>query len=149
MTAPNPASTDPGRRKGFGAGVLVVAALKFLVHVVFVNQYAVFRDELYYLDCARHLAWGYVDQPPLIAAIGFLTLPFEPSLLALRLPVILAGVGLVLLTAAGSGRELEAAETILVSAERRDRVAEIVHQTSFDVGRFAEQGLGFEVEPRR
>ena len=109
MTSPNPASTDPGRRKGFGAGVLVVAALKFLVHVVFVNQYGVFRDELYYLDCARHLAWGYVDQPPLIAAIGFLTLPFEPSLLALRLPVILAGVGLVLLTAAlarelGGGR---------------------------------------------
>lgn len=91
---------DSGRFRGFGAGVLAVLAAKLLLHLLFVNQYGVFRDELYYLDCARHLAWGFVDQPPLIAAIAWLTLPFEPSLLALRLPVILGGGALVLLTAA-------------------------------------------------
>ncbi|MEO8500557.1 MAG: glycosyltransferase family 39 protein [Vicinamibacteria bacterium] len=109
MARQSPTPTDAGRLGGFGAGVLAVAAAKFLVHILFVGQYGVFRDELYYLDCARHLAWGYVDQPPLIAAMARLTLPFEPSLLALRLPVILAGVALVLLTAAlarelGGGR---------------------------------------------
>ena len=27
--------------------------------------YGHMSDEFYYLDCAAHLAWGYVDQPPL------------------------------------------------------------------------------------
>jgi hypothetical protein len=29
------------------------------------GQYGIFRDELYYWACARRLAWGYVDHPPL------------------------------------------------------------------------------------
>lgn len=45
----SPLSADPGRGVGFGAGVLSIAALKFLIHILFVGQYGVFRDELYYL----------------------------------------------------------------------------------------------------
>jgi Dolichyl-phosphate-mannose-protein mannosyltransferase len=29
--------------------------------------YGYFRDDFYFLVCGRHLAWGYVDQPPLVA----------------------------------------------------------------------------------
>ncbi|MDY7092415.1 MAG: glycosyltransferase family 39 protein [Acidobacteriota bacterium] len=34
--------------------------------------YGVFRDELYYFACGRHLDWGYVDHPPLIALLAAL-----------------------------------------------------------------------------
>ncbi len=44
-----------------GAGVLLQLAVG--------GRYGYFRDELYYLDCARHLGWGYVDQPPLSLAL--------------------------------------------------------------------------------
>lgn len=29
--------------------------------------YGYFRDEFYFLLCGRHLAWGYVDQGPVVA----------------------------------------------------------------------------------
>ena len=48
--------------------VFAVAALVF--HLVFNRGYGYFRDELYYFACGQHLDWGYVDQPPLIAAVA-------------------------------------------------------------------------------
>ncbi len=30
-----------------------------------VGAYGIFIDELYYVSCAKRLAWGYVDHPPL------------------------------------------------------------------------------------
>jgi hypothetical protein len=55
-----------------GVVVLIAAVAKLLVHLYASRRYGYFTDELYYLDCARHLAWGYVDQPPLIAAMTWL-----------------------------------------------------------------------------
>lgn len=48
-------------------------------------------DELYYLDCAEHLAFGYVDHPPFsIAVLAVLRALFGDSLLALHaLPALL------------------------------------------------------------
>jgi 4-amino-4-deoxy-L-arabinose transferase-like glycosyltransferase len=56
-------------RSLFRDGMLIVIAIalgKFIFHCYFNNQYGYFRDEFDYMACGNHLAWGYVDQPPLI-----------------------------------------------------------------------------------
>src|SRR5438046_3183268 len=46
--------------------VIAIALAKLLLHCFFNNRYGYFRDEFDYIACGRHLAWGYVDQPPLV-----------------------------------------------------------------------------------
>src|SRR6202795_2531732 len=46
--------------------VLGISVAKLLFHCYFNNRYGYFRDEFDYISCGDHLAWGYVDQPPLI-----------------------------------------------------------------------------------
>ncbi|MGC2160562.1 MAG: glycosyltransferase family 39 protein [Silvibacterium sp.] len=62
--------------------------------------YGIFRDEMYYLICGRHLAFGYVDQPPMVALQARLTdLLFGYShMWSLRLISALAGAAKVFLT---------------------------------------------------
>ena len=48
------------------AVVWAIALANFALHVYFNNRYGYFRDEFDYIACGNHLAWGYVDQPPLI-----------------------------------------------------------------------------------
>ncbi len=84
---------------GTGLAVALVAAAKLALHLYAGRRYGFFVDELYYLACAQHLAWGYVDQPPLIAAIAKLARGlFGDSLLALRFPAALAGAGTAVMT---------------------------------------------------
>jgi Dolichyl-phosphate-mannose-protein mannosyltransferase len=79
--------------------VYYIAAAKLVLHLLTAGRYGIFRDELYYLACAEHLDWGYVDQPPLIALVAwFARHLFGESLLGLRLLPALAGAGLVVLT---------------------------------------------------
>jgi hypothetical protein len=81
-------------------GVLVaLCSAKLLLHLfTSVRHYGIFRDELYYLDMARHLDWGYVDAAPLIAVYAKIALLMGGSLAALRILPALAGVGLVALS---------------------------------------------------
>src|SRR5580704_8822972 len=46
--------------------IWLIALAKLLFHIYFNNRYGYFRDEFDYMSCGDHLAWGYVDQPPLI-----------------------------------------------------------------------------------
>jgi 4-amino-4-deoxy-L-arabinose transferase-like glycosyltransferase len=76
-----------------------LALIKLGVHVLSsVVTYGYMTDELYYLDCANHLAWGYVDHPPLsIALLALLRLTIGDSLIALRLAPALAGSATIVL----------------------------------------------------
>ena len=81
--------------------VLGLALLSLGVHLA-VNAFAgygYFRDELYYIACSKHLALGYVDQPPL--SIGVLALAralLGDSVFAIRLvPAIASSVSVVVL----------------------------------------------------
>ena len=67
-----------------------------LLHAAFASTYGIFRDELYYLACAARLDWGYVDHPPLVAALtAAWTELFGSSLFSIRLLPALAGAGAV------------------------------------------------------
>src|SRR5215469_3489920 len=80
--------------------VLLIAACKLVVHLYAGHRYGYLGDELYYLACSRHLAWGYVDQPPLIAMIAWAVRhTLGQSLLAIRFLPALAGAVEVVLTA--------------------------------------------------
>ncbi len=76
-----------------------LCAVKVLLHIfTSVRHYGYFRDELYYLDMARHLDWGYVDAAPLIAVYAKIALLMGGSLWALRILPALAGAALIALT---------------------------------------------------
>lgn len=78
----------------------LVAAVGALAHLATITRYGIFRDELYYVACGRHLAWGYVDHPPLVGVLGwFATQVLGGSIVALRLVPILCGVLTVYVTA--------------------------------------------------
>jgi 4-amino-4-deoxy-L-arabinose transferase-like glycosyltransferase len=76
-----------------------VAGAELLVHLAAIRHYGFFRDELYYLACGEHLAWGYVDQPPLIALLAWISQHLlGNTIVSLRLMPVLAGAAVLCLT---------------------------------------------------
>lgn len=80
--------------------VYVTALAVGALHLATGWRYGLFRDEFYYLACARHLDWGYVDHPPLsIIVLAGVRAVLGDSLVALRIvPALLLGL-LVWMTA--------------------------------------------------
>lgn len=72
---------------------IALAAIAALLHAATAWRYGYFRDELYFIACSKHLAWGYVDQPPMVAVAAWLAAPSGYHLLALRaLPILAAAL---------------------------------------------------------
>ena len=83
----------------------------FAVEMAVSGRYGYVRDELYFLAAGRHLAFGYVDQPPLTPLLARLDAAITGNSLAgLRLLPALGLAALVVLTAAMS-RQLGAGRT--------------------------------------
>jgi len=78
--------------------VLFLALANFLLHLYFNNRYGFFRDEFDYAACGDHLAWGYVDHPPLIPFLLKISrLLLGDSMRSIRMvPALATSAGVVL-----------------------------------------------------
>ena len=99
---PTPVASPPRLAASRAVWPLAIAGVAFVLFLVpgLIGPYGPFIDELYYVSCARRLAWGYVDHPPLSMALlrlGISTL--GESLTTLRL--LSAAIGAIVV--AGSG----------------------------------------------
>jgi 4-amino-4-deoxy-L-arabinose transferase-like glycosyltransferase len=103
-------------------------------------RYGFHRDELYFLACARHLSWGYVDQPPFVPTVAWLSthlLGTSPT--ALRTLPALAGAGTVVLTGAmarelGGGRRAQTLAAVAAATSAQVMAAfHLLSTTPFDM----------------
>ena len=103
-TAPMPSVRDRKPQSFFSTGMAVIWAIalaNLLFHIYFNNRYGYFRDEFDYMSCGDHLAWGYVDQPPLIPfLIHICRAVLGDSLRSIRFIPALASSLLIVQTAA-------------------------------------------------
>ncbi len=80
--------------------IAAIATLAAAIHLATAGRYDMFRNELYFIVCGRHPAFGYADQPPLVPLLAAATQGFGDHVWLLRLPAVAAAVGLIPLTAA-------------------------------------------------
>jgi len=104
--------------------VWVLASAVTVILLIFAGRYGYHRDELYFLLCAHHLNWGFVDQPPLTPAIAWLMDTIAPgNLTVFRTPsALISGVCVVLVAliarevGGGRGPQLFAAALVATSS---------------------------------
>jgi Dolichyl-phosphate-mannose-protein mannosyltransferase len=138
---PRPASVQPisvpgTRDSGPGAtgarparppwlGIAVIAAAAFAAEMAVSARYGYARDELYFLAAGHHLAFGYVDQPPLTPLLARISAAVTGNTLAgFRVLPALGLAAMVVATAVmsrllGAGRtgQLLAALSVACCAE--------------------------------
>jgi 4-amino-4-deoxy-L-arabinose transferase-like glycosyltransferase len=79
------------RRAALPAAAFLIT---LVLHLAANPHYGFFRDELYFIVCGFHPAWGYVDQPPVVPLLAAGSQLVAHSLFALRaLPAIFAAAG--------------------------------------------------------
>jgi 4-amino-4-deoxy-L-arabinose transferase-like glycosyltransferase len=141
MTEPGADRRGPAELPRLAAGpVLTVAAVLMAVLVALSGRYGYHRDELYFIVCGKHLAWGYPDQPPFVPLIARLMTDLAPgSLVVFRLPSALAAASLVVLTALltrelGGGRTAQAlACAVIALAPVVTGSSHLLSTTTFDL----------------
>ncbi len=87
------------------AGIALIAVAAVAVEMAVSARYGYVRDELYFLSAGQHLAFGYVDQPPLTPLLARITAALTGGTLAgFRILPALCLAALVVMTAAMSRR---------------------------------------------
>jgi hypothetical protein len=105
----------------------------FLVHLPVLLRYGLHRDEMYFVECGKHLATGYVDHPPFVPLVARIACELGGcSLLTLRLAPLLARLATVALTIVlvrrlgGRGLAQLAAGLAVVFAPAYERMGKIL-----------------------
>lgn len=94
-----PATDSPLAPVAWG-GLLAILLTTLGVHLLAINQYGFFRDELYYLANTAHLGWGHVDHPPLcVWILAVATQLFGDGLPVMRSLAIGTGLGAIVMSA--------------------------------------------------
>ena len=100
MTSPDPPAALPALpalRSALAVG-FGLAAVKLTLHLWLIERYGYHRDELYFIECGKRIAFGYVDHAPFVPWVAAAAGWFDHHLIALRLPSVLAGAVSILLT---------------------------------------------------
>jgi 4-amino-4-deoxy-L-arabinose transferase-like glycosyltransferase len=74
------------------------ACAALAAHLAVAGRYDFFRDELYFIVCGRHPAFGYADQPPVVPLLAAASQAFGEHLVLLRAIPALAAAATVLVT---------------------------------------------------
>ena len=86
-------------------GIALIATAAVAAEMAVSARYGYVRDELYFLSAGQHLAFGYVDQPPLTPLLARITAMLTGNtLVGFRILPALSLAALVVMTAAMSGR---------------------------------------------
>jgi MFS family permease len=72
------------------AAALIPALVVFIAHAWLGARYDLFRDELYFIVCGQHPAFGYVDQPPAVPLMAAALFKLGLGAWGVRLPAALA-----------------------------------------------------------
>ena len=66
--------------------IMLFAFIKLLIPFVFIHsQFELHRDEYLYLADADHLSWGYIEMPPLLAFLGYVSKLLGGTVFTVRL----------------------------------------------------------------
>ncbi|HNP20730.1 MAG TPA: glycosyltransferase family 39 protein [Panacibacter sp.] len=65
--------------------ILLFAIVKLLIPYLFIHpMYELHRDEYLYLSESDHLAWGYIEAPPLLSLLGYISSLLGKSIAVVR-----------------------------------------------------------------
>jgi Dolichyl-phosphate-mannose-protein mannosyltransferase len=117
MSSPSANSNRPYRApSGQSIYLWIIAGLTAALHLAVAGRYDLFRNELYFIVCGRHPAFGYFDQPPLVPLLAAATQLWGIHVWLLRLPAAAAAAALVLVTAAFARLWTSRTEAIVAAA---------------------------------
>jgi dolichol-phosphate mannosyltransferase len=113
-------ASDDTRALRWRVLALILIAYTLILKLIFMPRIDLIPEEAYYWNYARHLAWSYLDHPPMVAwLIWISTFVFGKSELGVRLPAfvcwIVAALFMFRLTANVSGRRAGYAAVLLLA----------------------------------